>query len=99
MTTYRTLRDGTIESNRTLVRKIQPGLGEGAGGQLLCNLAHHSTCSFHLASHSVALYHHFPHTRTPFQYTGKQNITHELTKADKEIPVNKVEESDYVALI
>ena len=28
MTTYRTLRDGTIESNRTLVRKSLPGCGK-----------------------------------------------------------------------
>ena len=71
MTTYRTLRDGTIKSNRTLVRKSLPGCGKGVRGQLLPDLAHHITHSLHLASHSAALHHDVTHPRKPFQYTGR----------------------------
>ena len=77
MTTYRTPGDGTIESNRTLVRKILPGCGNGVRGQLLPDLAHHINHSPEILNDSAVLHHHFPHPRTSFQYTGTSNMIHE----------------------
>ena len=65
---YRSLRDGTITSNRALVRKILSGCGKGCVGRLLRNLAHHSIKAQHLASYSAALHHHMYNSRGPFDF-------------------------------
>ena len=84
ISTYRTLRDGHVVSNRALVRKIMSGCGKGTVGRLLRNLTHHSQQALHLTSSSSAIHHHYPKSKTPFPYNGKQNIQYQSAQLEEE---------------
>ena len=90
MITYRVLRDGSIPSSISLVRKVMSGCGKSCIGRLLRNLAHHSQKSLHLASSSAALLHHLPTPKATFPYhEDTEKIQYETTMENEQAKKNE----------
>ena len=63
---YRTMRDGAISSNRTMLRKILSGTGKGAMGRIGKKLAQWSIQTRAYFQHSDAFYHLLGRSDAPF---------------------------------
>ena len=94
---YRTFRDGTIPSNRTMLRKILSGTGKGAMGRIGKNLAHWSKQTRAYFQHSAAFYHLLGKSDEPFKYCGDHsNLAYECLDDSEEESEDKEEGEDDV---
>ena len=93
--TYRSIRDGTVETERKLIRRTFTGCGKSTGSRLMRNIAHHSTKTLHMTSSFLALNHNLPHPQSPYKYHNNSKISYGHEEEDESNTSKEEEDSPY----
>ena len=95
ISTYRSIRDGTVKTERKLTRRTLTGCEKSIGSRLMRNIAHYSTKTLHMTSSSSVLNHNPPYPQSPYKYHNNSKTNYENEEENESKTSKKEEDSPY----